>query len=899
MRGTRQAQGIGWPGHRGTWRPAEAPACATQQGAGLGRLSRGLPAQPGALFGRGAEIETVAAQLLREETRLLTLTGPPGVGKTRLALAVAAELSAAFAGEVLFIDLSPLRDARLVLASIAQAAGVAERAGRPLLAGLLERFAHQRCLLLLDNFEQVLPAARDVAALLEGAPRLAVLATSRAALHLRWERTFPVPTLALPDLRRLPGPHALAGSPAVALFVERARAVRPEFALAEANAPAVAAICVRLDGLPLAIELAAARSSVLPPQALAARLGAAPCALGTTNAPGAPRPSLSGLDLLAAGATDLPARHQTLRAAIRWSYDLLAPDEQRLFRRLGVFTGTFSVEAAAAVALGPVDRTRLAAAGEPGPAPACLPRGGPDALDSLQSLVEKSLVRSEGASGAEPQFRLLETLRDYALEQLERSGEAAATYGRHAAYYLSLAEAVREWQGTAGDQWLARLEQERDNLRAALKWFVRQGDAPHGLRLAAALYGFWLARGSLGEGREALEALLALPPAAAWAADRAAALSRAGTLARAQGDYAAARALHEEELAIRRSLGDLAGVAHALDELGWTADRAGDLALARARYEESLAVYRELGDRAGVAWGLVYLGYLARQQGDHVQARALLEESLAIRRTMGDEQSAAWTLVELGNTARDAGDADAARRYYEASQAICRRLGDWRGLAWAVNSLGHLARALGDYATARARYGEGMEYTRLAGDRLNLAASLNNLASVARLEGDLATARVLYEQRLALWQEAGERRRIALALSQLAAVEHDLGNDAAAQARYEQALALQQAAEASGGWSLHWRGAPPQPVDDRREVLRWRESQAGFWERVNRQSIALCLVGLGSIAGTTGHPLRAARLLGAAAGLLERSGAALDPPDRRRYDQALVAVHAMLDEQGW
>jgi len=458
--------------------PADFPSLKT-----LDNRPNNLPAQAALLVGREKEIEAVRGRLLRPDVRLLTLTGPGGTGKTRLALQVAAEVLDDFEHGVFFVALAPISDPGLVVPTMAQTLGLKETAGQPLIETLKDYLRDRALMLVLDNFEQVLAAASRVAELLAAGPQLKVLVTSRAVLRVYGEHEFPVPPLTLPDPQRLPPPERLTQYEAVRLFIERALAVKPDFAVTNDNAPAVAEICRRLDGLPLALELAAARIRLLPPQAMLARLE-------------------RRLPLLTGGARDLPARQQTLRNAIAWGYDLLGPGEQTLFRRLAVFVGGCTLEAAEAVGGGAVE-----------------------VLDGIESLVGKSLLRQEEGVGGEPWFAMLETIREFALERLEESGEAEAIRRQHAAHYLELAEqAESALKGSQQMAWLEQLEREHDNLRAALRRSVERGEAEYGLRLGGALGRFWWMHGYLIEGRAWLTALLALPGASSSTAARALAL---------------------------------------------------------------------------------------------------------------------------------------------------------------------------------------------------------------------------------------------------------------------------------------------------------------------------------------------------------------------------------------
>ena len=523
---------------------------------------------------------------------------------------------------------------------------------------------NRQLLLVLDNFEHVLVAAPLVGELLAACPELTVLATSRAPLHVYGEHEYPVAPLALPDLARLDEPAALAGVPAVALLVERAQAVRPEFRLTAENAAAVAAVCVRLDGLPLALELAAARIKLLPPQAILARLG-------------------SRLELLTGGARDRPARHQTLRAALAWSHDLLSAEEQWLLRRLAVFSGGCTLAAVAAV---------------------CNPDGDPaiDMLDGIAALVDQSLVRAAEPPDGEPRFDMLETIREYALERLERSGELATIRREHAAWCLALAEAV-EPELTGADQalWLNRLEAEHANLRTALRWSLEQGDAESGLRLGGALWWFWHIHGHRAEGQQWLADLLDMRGVSEYPSARAKVLSSLGTLTAHSGDYARAHHLHTQSLAIGQDLADKRVMARALGGLGYVAHARGDYAVAWSRFQEGLRLWRELSDQAGIAESLNNLGWVVQAQGCYDEARALHGQALVLAKEVRDARRIANSLGALGEIAQIRGRHVEARACHEESLAIRQELGDKWGIAYSLLGLGRLAFATGDVTTAR------------------------------------------------------------------------------------------------------------------------------------------------------------------------------------------------------
>ncbi|HET8627375.1 MAG TPA: diguanylate cyclase [Thermomicrobiales bacterium] len=711
-------------GRDGRWRPVGA---GRRQDAPALAPPNNLPPPLAGFVGRVRDRRQLAALLRRE--RLVTLIGPGGVGKTRLALQVAGEALADFPGGAWFVDLAPLTDPALVPRAIAAALGVTEDAGATSVASLARRL-HERggdrpALLLLDNLEHLLAAAPVVPTLLAGVPGLTVLATSRAPLRLAGERVVAVPPLPTPDLDS-PPPHAtLARNAAVRLFVARARLADPTFRLTAENARAVAAICARLEGLPLALELAAARANALPPAALLARL-------------------TDRLRLLAGRAPDLPPRHRTLRAAIGWSEGLLDEAGRRLFRRLGVFAGGAALDAIEVV---------------------CGDLDGAEPLDAVAALLDQSLLRRVEGAGAEPRYAMLETIREYALERLTASGEEVDARERHAGYFLALAERA----AAAPDTWRERLDAEHDNLRAALDWLLRRSaDPAAGLRLAGALAPFWEARGYLQEGRAWLEEAARRAPGApeAW---RARALALAGRLAFRQGDYPVARALSEEGLALARAAGDARQAAQALANLGNVAWQVGDHAAAQEHNAASLELGRQSGDREIVAHALGRLGGFAWDQGDYAQSRIFLEESLAVRREMGDHRQVAHSLYSLGHVAWAQGDYAAARALDLEGLALGRATGDTQAIANALNNLGLVARSESDDEMARALLEECLAISRAAGDRWLVAFALAWLGTVAQRQGRHEQAETFFRDSLRVAQEHGAKRAIALALAGLAA----------------------------------------------------------------------------------------------------------------------------------
>ena len=653
-----------------------------------------LPLPLTSLLGREPDLVELISLLGERNGRLVTLTGAGGSGKTRLALEVAARLQDAFADGVVFVDLTPLRDAAFVLPTIAEALGVRERPGQPLRDTLARFLAPQQLLLLLDNCEQVLEAAPHIAALVGACPRLAVLATSREALRLRGEHLFPVSPLPLPATERAVSVDEVARVAAVALFVERATANHPGFVLSAENAAAVAAICRRLDGLPLAIELAAAWSKALPPALLLDRLE-------------------NRLLLLMGGSRDLPARQRTMRDAIAWSYALLAAPEQRLFRRLAVFAGGWTLEAAEAVSGGD-DKVSI--------------------LEGLEALARASLVQPMMQPDGEWRFSMLETLREFGLEHLrQEDDQGLATEQAHADYYLSLVEqAYVELVGARQRTWLARLDAEDANIRAALVWSLEHGSTESALRLARSLWRYWSTRGRLIEGRSWLERALALPGVAeAPLSVRADAHNALGNLLGDSAEYTRARQHYEEALALRREIADSEGIAGALNNLGIVAAWLGNYDDALALYRESLALRQAMRDAFGMALCFANLGDVLLAQGDFDGAQEYQAEALRVRELMHDATGSAYSVYNLGEIARLRGDTDQAARYLTDSLCRFEALGEKLGIAYAECSLGDLASRKGDTARAAQLLDRALRTRKEIGDKRGVVECLEALAMAA------------------------------------------------------------------------------------------------------------------------------------------------------------------------
>jgi predicted ATPase/DNA-binding CsgD family transcriptional regulator len=712
-----------------------------------------LPIQVTSLVGREAMTATATALLRRPEVRLLSLIGTGGIGKTRLAIEVATQLLDDFTDGISFVALAPLRDPDLVLPTIAYTLGLQESGSEPVAERLHTYLCDKHLLLVLDNFEHLMPAASVVGELLTTCPYLTLLVTSREVLHLRAEQQFSVPPLAVPDRKHVARVQSLNEYPALDLFLQRARAVKHEFQLHESNAQALAEICSRLDGLPLAIELAAARITILSPQALLARLD-------------------HRLQVLTHGPTDLPERQQTLRQTIQWSYELLKPEEQRLFQRMSVFAGGATLEAVEAVCEALGDETAWV-------------------FNGVTSLLDKSLLQQTEQEGEQPRLTMLETIREYGLECLATSDASEVVRHAHAAYYLQLAqEAALNWFSAQEPAWLTRVEWDQDNLRTALNWLLERAEERESiemaLRLGAALWWFWVLRSHRHEGWNKLsQALVASEGVAAPV--RAKALWSAGNLAGWLGHSERGEVLCRESLALFRALGDRAGMGNALFHLGVIADFRKDYGAARTWFEQSLVLSREVGDKAYAAWTLDFLADEALAQGEYARVRTLVEESLVLfrelgyqtgigalqhtllcamffqgelaraqalaqecleqERQFGTKQGEAGMLAWLGEVMLQQGDASRARLLLEQSYVLVRQVRDEEHqLAWTLSLLGKVAAVQGDYPVARALYEESLKslvHVQTANSNmifLDIATVLEGLAAVVAAEGDLPWA---------------------------------------------------------------------------------------------------------------------------------------------------------------
>ncbi len=794
--------------------PADFPALRSQAAA-----LHNLPAQLTSFIGREHEVANV--KRLLTTTRLLTLTGSGGSGKTRLAIRVAADLTGDFDDGVWMVDLASLSDPALIPKAVASTLGMHEQPGHNLLDLLLDAVRPKALLLVLDNCEHLIAAcARLIETLAQSCPRIRLLVTSREPLGIPGEIVWQVPCLSLPG----PGAQsadALALSEAVRLFVERAVAARPDFAFTVDNARPVARICRRLDGIPLAIELAAARIKVLSASEIAARLD-------------------DRFRLLVGGSRTALPRYQTLRATMDWSYGLLSGSEQSLLRRLSVFAGGFTLEAAESI---------------------CKPVGAHDfyTIDLLTQLVNKSLVLADPRD-REVRYRLLETVREYGREKLEQAGEGPTTRALHRDWFLGFAEAAEsKIQGREGQVWLDRLELEHDNLREALAWSLSDGqDAVIALRFACALFMFWDTRSHVGEGRRWLEAALA-STGPAPAGLRAKALGALGGIAKLQGDLEASRRFRRESLRIFRESGERRGVAWQLRALGWLAQDEGAYDAARALHTESLAISREDGDEAGGAIALLALGWMALDQGDYSAARRLLGESLAISTRLGDDGGIAITLRPLGWIAQEQGDYAEARSLHERSLALFRGLGNRGGVAISYYALGRVAQRTGDLKAATALYEESLGTFRQQGNRWGTGWALHGLGHVARLRGNYDTALSLLTENLSIFRGLAFEQGIGVTLGALGTVARLEGHVERAAALFAEAL------------------------DHLRAIG-------------DKVAIAGCLEGLAGVAAGRGAHPGAAYLLGAAQALRDATGAPVPPCDLADYQEIGTAVRAGVSD---
>ena len=822
-------------------------------------VTHNLPVQTSSFVGRHTELAEVAKLL--EAARLVSLLGPGGVGKTRLAFQVAADGVENFSGGIWVAELASVADETAVAAALLRALALREEAARNPTDTIGEYLRDRQALVILDNCEQVISAAAALAkALLENCPKLRVLATSREALRVGGEVTYQVGGLGLVSGASVGSLDSPADADAVRLFVARAADVSPGFVLSADNAADIAALCARLDGLPLAIELAAARARSLSPGQIKARLG-------------------QTLDLLSKGARDADARQATLRGAIDWSHDLLGEPEQVLFRRLAVFTGGWRLEAAEHVC-----------AGEDLPAT--------KVLDVLDALADKSLVAVGADNDGEVRYRLLETIGAYATERLEEAGEAAMLADAHATWCSALAAEAS--QGLAGTReeagWFDRLEPEQANLLASLEHLRSRGDAEE-LEQAGRLGAFWLARGHWQVARAQLHAALLVDSGPSPA--RAKVLASLGSVAADQGDYREARGRIEEALTIARDLGDRSNEGRWVGSLGTAALYQGDNREARSRYEEALTIARDVGDRRSEGRWVGSLGAVAFNQGDYPEARSRFEEALTIARDLGDRSSEGRWVGILGGIAASQGDYPEARSRFEEALTIARDLGDRRSEGTWAGNLGYVAAIQGDYREARSRFAEALTIARDVGDRRSEGRWVGGLGDVAANQGDYPEARSRYEEALTSAREIGNRRNEGFWIGNLGDVAASQGDYREARSRYEEALTIAREIgdrRAEGRW-VGRLGKVAAIQGDYPESRRRLEEALTIARELDLPSLSVaCIEFVAVLLGAVGSHHNATELVAWADESRRQSGSVRSKADKESADKVIVDARGALGD---
>ncbi len=848
----------------GSGLPSNFPAIKT-----LDAFQHNLPLQLTSFIGREKEILQVKRLLLGD--RFVTLTGPGGTGKTRLALQVGAELLELFPDGVWLVELASLADPLLVPHTIAATLDVRESSGRPVNTVLIDYLHSKEMLLILDNCEHILSAtAQIVTALLQACPNLCVIATSREALDIPGEMTFRVPSLSVPDARHTPPIETLTQYESIRLFVERAEVIQPNFELTTANASSVAQICQRLDGIPLAIELAVARVKMMPVEQVITRLD-------------------NRFRLLTGGSRTALPRHQTLQALIDWSYDLLSEAERALLQRLSVFAGGWTLEAAEMICAGSkINRD--------------------DVLDLLSQLVNKSLVIPDSDLGIEGRYHLLETIRQYARERLLEASGGEKIRHRHLDYYQKLAEqAEPEIRGPGQVAWLDRLEKEVDNLRAALEWAL-EVNIEASLQLASSLLWFWHIRSRKSEGIDWLDRALSAeqkdtPLSLKRMLLRGKALNVIGSLLVMHGNPERGEAFSKESLSLHQALGPAGrqGVAHAFWNLAQGSSHRENIDEAQKFSEKGLALYRELNDKFGIAQCLDNLGSHRLMKGEYQQAKLIWEEDLALRKELGDKDGIAWVLTCLGELAFWQGDHEQARTLYAESQSVFREVGNEWAISMTISGIGSTVLAQGNFEQAAKLYEEALAFGRDMGDLNAIASRRYDLARVAWSRGDYEVAARFYEETLSfIRRESNNRGAVAGTLYDLGEVAWAQGNLDLAARRYEESLAIGREIGAPFTIAIALNGlgkvARAHGEYQKAHGLH-KEALTMLRGTGNRWSIAYLLEAFTTLAVLRQDLEYAIKLFGASESFYAQFRFLMSPLERHSHEQSLETARAAVDRE--